>query len=227
MLRPESIQSNLDSRFCGNDVSEWIGWFFCFDKRTQKTITNHILFLRAFMDFQIIHFINSFWHWSRLDVFSQYISRNRTMIGIRTIVIILAIVFKRKYRKFVLFSFMLAWILFYGVSEIGFKTLLTQETGIRPRPYVTYSWTIQAIGKQYSDSSFPSSHMVLTVAMITVLIILFPAVRPYAILYALLMMWSRMHNGMHYPSDVLAGAFFWILCGWIAVVLSRRVFPAK
>jgi undecaprenyl-diphosphatase len=179
------------------------------------------------MDFQIINFINHLWQWSRLDIFSQYISRNQTMIIIRTIVIILAIIIKKKYRKFVVLSFILAWILFYGVSEIGFKTLLTQETGVRPRPYVTSSWTIQSIGKQYSDSSFPSSHMVLTVAMITVLIILFPAVRPYAILYALLMAWSRMHNGMHYPSDILAGAVLWIWCGRVAVVLSRRVFQSK
>ncbi|MEI6118168.1 MAG: phosphatase PAP2 family protein [bacterium] len=64
------------------------------------------------------------------------------------------------------------------------------------------------MGKQYNDSSFPSSHMVLTVAMATVSILLFPAVRPYAILYALLMAWSRMHNGMHYPSDILAGTLF-------------------
>ncbi|MCX6824386.1 MAG: phosphatase PAP2 family protein [candidate division SR1 bacterium] len=179
------------------------------------------------MDFQIANFINHFGQGSRRDVFSQYISRNRTMIIIRTLVIILAVIFKRKYRKFVVFSFVLARTLFYGVSEIGFKTLLVQETGIKLRPYVTYSGTIQAIGKQYSDSSFPSSHMVLTVAMITVLIILFPAVRPYAILYVLLMAWSRMHNGMHYPSDIIAGTFFGILCGWIAVVLSKRVFVSK
>ena len=176
------------------------------------------------MDFQIANFINHFWQWSRRDIFSQYISRNRTMIFIRTLVIILAVIFKRKYRKFVVLSFVLAGVLFYGVSEIGFKTLLVQETGIKPRPYITYSWTIQPIGKHYNDSSFPSSHMVLTVAMATVIILLFPVVRPYAILYVLLMAWSRMHNGMHYPSDILAGTFFWILCGWIAVVLSKRVF---
>jgi undecaprenyl-diphosphatase len=52
--------------------------------------------------------------------------------------------------------------------------------------------------------------MVLTVAMITVLIILFPAVWPYAMLYALLMAWSRMFNGMHYPSDILAGTLLGI-----------------
>jgi len=205
---------------------EW-GGLFLFDKRAQKTITNHILFLLTFMDFQMLTFINQFWHGTRIDIFSQYISRNRSMIIIRAVVIILAMVFKKKYWKFVLFSFVLAGVLFYGVSEIGFKKILTQETGIKPRPYITYSWTIHPIGKHYSDSSFPSSHMILTVAMITVLIILFPSLRPYAILYALLMAWSRMYNGMHYPSDILAWAFFWILCGWIAVVLSRRVFESK
>jgi undecaprenyl-diphosphatase len=179
------------------------------------------------MDLQIVNFINKFWHWTRLDIFSQYISRNRTMIVIRWLVIVLAMIIKKKYRRFVLFSFVLAGILFYGVSEIGFKTLLTQETGIRSRPYVTYSWTIHPIGKQYNDSSFPSSHMVLTVAMLTVVILLFPAMRPYAVLYALLMAWSRIYNGMHYPSDILAGTFFWILCGRGAVVLSKRVFSSK
>jgi undecaprenyl-diphosphatase len=126
------------------------------------------------------------------------------MLIIRAIVIAIALFLKKKYWRFVLFSFVLAGTLFYGVSEIGFKTLLTQETGIRPRPYVTHTETIKAIGKVYSDSSFPSSHMVFTVAMITVLILLFPAIWPYAIFYALLMARSRIYNGMHYPSDILA-----------------------
>ncbi len=128
------------------------------------------------------------------------------MIGIRTLIIILAILLKKKYRKFVVFAFILAAGLSYSLSDIGFKTALIHETGIRQRPYMAHSTTIQPIGKLYTDSSFPSTHMALTVAMITVLILLFPAVRPYAILYALLMAWSRMHNGMHYPSDILAGA---------------------
>ncbi|EKD24973.1 MAG: phosphoesterase PA-phosphatase related protein [uncultured bacterium (gcode 4)] len=179
------------------------------------------------MDFQIVTLINQFWHTSRLDIFSQYISRNWWIVIIRAIVVALAMIFKKKYRKFVLFSFVLAGALFYLTSEIGFKTLLVQETGIRPRPYVAHADIIQPIGNQYADSSFPSSHMALTVAMITVLIMLFPAVRPYAILYALLMAWSRIYNGMHYPSDVLVGSILWIICGWIGVVLSRRVFRSK
>jgi undecaprenyl-diphosphatase len=132
------------------------------------------------------------------------------MIIIRSLVIALAVILKKKYRKYILLSFVFAAGLFYLVAEIGFKTVLVNEIGIRPRPYVVHAEIIKPIGKLYSDSSFPSSHITLTVAMITVLIILFPAMRPYAILYALLMAWSRMYNGMHYPSDVLAGAILGI-----------------
>lgn len=179
------------------------------------------------MDFQLLSFINQFWHGTRVDMFSQYISMHQSMLVIRTLVIALALYFKKKHRRFVLLSFVLAGAVFYLTSEIGFKGLLTQETGIRPRPYVAHADIIHPIGKHYSDSSFPSSHMVLTVAMITVLIILFPAVWPYAILYALLMAWSRMYNGMHYPSDILVGTIVGILCGRIGVILSKRVFPSK
>lgn len=178
------------------------------------------------MDFQIVNFINQFWHGTFLDIISQYISRSQSMLIIRAIVITIALFLKKKYWRFVLLSFVFAWTLFYVTSEIGFKKLLTQETGIRPRPYVTHTESISPIGKNYSDSSFPSSHIVFTVSMITVLIMVFPAMWPYAILYALLMAWSRMYNGMHYPSDILAWAIFWILCGWISVVLSKKVFPS-
>lgn len=179
------------------------------------------------MDFQIVSLINQFWHGTRVDTFSQYISRNRSMIIIRVVVIIIVMILKKKYRRFVLLSFVLAGMLFYGVSEIGFKKLLIQETGIRTRPYVAHAELIQPIGKHYSDSSLPSSHMVLTVAMITVLIILFPTVWPYAILYALLMAWSRIYNGMHYPSDILVWSILGLWCGYIGVVLSKRVFVSK
>ncbi len=179
------------------------------------------------MDFQVLSFINQLGHGTRVDIISQYISWNRSMIIIRVLVISLALMFKKKYRKFVLFSFVLAGTLFFGVSEIGFKTLLVQETGIRIRPYIAHVNVIQPIGKRYTDSSFPSSHMVITVAMLTVLILIFPALWPYAVLYALLMARTRMHNGMHYPSDILAWIFFWFFCGWIGVILSRKVFASK
>lgn len=158
------------------------------------------------MDLQIVNFLNHLGQGTWVDSFSRYISRNRTMTIIWALVITLAIFFKKRYRKSILISFVIAGGLFYLIAELGFKTLLPQEIGSRSRPYVAHADFIQPIGTHYSDPSFPSSHMALTVALATVLILLFPALWPYVIIYVLLMAWSRMHNGMHYPSDIVAGA---------------------
>jgi hypothetical protein len=92
--------------------SEW-GGFFLFDKRTWKTITNKILFLFISMDFQLLSFINQFGHGTRLDIFSQYISWDISLLIVWAVVIALALFFKKKYWKFVLLSFVFAGILFY------------------------------------------------------------------------------------------------------------------
>jgi membrane-associated phospholipid phosphatase len=42
----------------------------------------------------------------------------------------------------------------------------------------------------------------------------------------LLMAFSRMHNGMHYPSDVLMGSLlgigYWLLSVWIAKKIMKK-----
>lgn len=179
------------------------------------------------MDFHIISLLNHRWQGTWIDVFSWFISRRYAIAIIRIIVITLAIVYRKKYWKKIILSFVLALGLAYFIAEVGFKTVLVDEIGIRPRPYVAHITEISPIGKQYADSSFPSTHMMITLAMVTVLIILFPTLRPYAILYALIMARSRMHNGMHYPSDVLAWALIGICCGWLAIVISKKVLPTK
>lgn len=43
-----------------------------------------------------------------------------------------------------------------------------------------------------------------------------------ALLLAGLISWSRVYLGLHFPSDVLAGAVIGTGCGWLAVWLSSR-----
>ena len=116
-------------------------------------------------------------------------------------------------RKQLLISLAIGSLLFLLVNELTFKHLLLDITGMRLRPYVAHQDLITPIGKQFSDSSFPSSHMASTVMILTILVRLFPVSRPIAIIFALLMAFSRMHNGMHYPSDVLAGTVLGIVYG--------------
>ena len=98
--------------------------------------------------------------------------------------------------------------LYVGVS-IGVGGVLTQalKYGInRPRPHVTYP-DIQAYEGE-TDLSFPSGHTSLAFSAATALCLKYP--KWYVIvpssLWACSVGYSRMNLGMHYPSDVLAGA---------------------
>lgn len=95
----------------------------------------------------------------------------------------------------------------------------------RLRPYQAMP-EVQTCPKPLQDSSFPSGHTTAIFAWIVPLLlaggIWSLAFTPAAMIIALSVAWSRMHLGLHYPSDVAAGAiigtvtayavyYFWIV----------------
>ncbi len=76
---------------------------------------------------------------------------------------------------------------------------------LRPRPFNVYP-AIVCAGKTLDQFSFPSGHTMHAVAFSIVAVSYFPAliwlVFPFSVLVGL----SRPILGLHYPSDVLAGA---------------------
>jgi undecaprenyl-diphosphatase len=94
---------------------------------------------------------------------------------------------------------------------------------LRPRPYEVVP---QAVLRQdpAHGTSFPSAHTCITVAVVLVLV---PFVsRPAAVAavaYAVLVAWSRVYVGVHYPLDVVAGAGLGLVAGGLVVaVLAWR-----
>jgi len=90
----------------------------------------------------------------------------------------------------------LAWVLAHVAKAVA----------DRPRPYEVMA---DAVLRQQPahGTSFPSSHTAVTLA-VAIAIVPFLA-RPLAaagIAYAVLVGWSRVYLGVHYPLDVLAGA---------------------
>lgn len=75
----------------------------------------------------------------------------------------------------------------------------------RPRPFNVYP-AIVCTGKTLDQFSFPSGHTLHAVSFSLIAVFYFPAliwlVAPFTLLVAL----SRPILGLHYPSDVLAGA---------------------
>jgi undecaprenyl-diphosphatase len=79
------------------------------------------------------------------------------------------------------------------------------------------------LGPPSARHSFPSGHTATSFACATILAAYVPRLRVPFFLLAALIGLSRIYNGMHYPSDVLAGAIlgvlvaFGVVRAWAAV----------
>lgn len=77
-----------------------------------------------------------------------------------------------------------------------------------------------------SGRSFPSSHAVNNFAAAMLFALFFPRARIWLFTFAALVAYSRVYVGVHYPSDVLAGAAIGAGLAWIIVRGSARLIPA-
>jgi membrane-associated phospholipid phosphatase len=91
----------------------------------------------------------------------------------------------------------------------------------RDRPYVRYS-DLEAIS-HVTTPSFPSGHTSAAFAAATSITIAIPKwyVAMPAFIWAGSVGYSRMHLGVHYPSDVLAGAIIGSGSAWLSYELNK------
>jgi len=95
----------------------------------------------------------------------------------------------------------------------------------RTRPQYQYSSKIFSLS-QANTKSFPSGHTTIAFATATTLALEYKkwyiAVPAYA--WATGVAYSRMYEGKHYPSDVLAGAALGVGSAWLSHWLSKKLF---
>ena len=94
-----------------------------------------------------------------------------------------------------------------GLALNGFITVIMKEAIGRPRPFVTHGDLIYK--KTHAGSlSFPSGHTSSAFQWATNCVLLKPKwyVAVPAYMYACGIGYSRMHLGVHYPTDILGGA---------------------
>jgi membrane-associated phospholipid phosphatase len=94
-----------------------------------------------------------------------------------------------------------------GSTYIGASLIATvvKYSVNRPRPFITYSY-LEAIGEGGSPS-FPSGHTCDAFATATAISLAYPKwyIIVPAYLWASAVGYSRIHLGVHYPSDILGG----------------------
>jgi undecaprenyl-diphosphatase len=77
------------------------------------------------------------------------------------------------------------------------------------------------------DSSFPSGHAASSFACATVLAAAVPRARVALYVLAALVGWSRLYVGVHYPSDVIAGALLGVALGLLVLRAPRMLAAAR
>lgn len=179
---------------------------------------------------EIVVYLNSL-NSKNISKVSEFISNVTVLfVGwILFIAIMMAINFEMGTKLF--FELALVFIIHYFFSELVIKYGSKKLLLIRKRPYVQYPKEIKGIGKNFSDSSFPSSHMASVSGGLIVLNSFFPMLWPVFIVFALVLGLSRLSNGMHYPSDIVAGVILGFIYGFTTlsvypqlVVLIKRIF---
>jgi undecaprenyl-diphosphatase len=89
------------------------------------------------------------------------------------------------------------------VSTIVYKWL--KKRTLRPRPYQAHA-SIEHFATPLDSLSFPSGHTLHAVAFTLVALAYYPALAWLLLPFTALIALSRVVLGLHYPSDVLAGA---------------------
>ena len=101
-------------------------------------------------------------------------------------------------------------------AEAEFSTDALKALTDRARP------ALHTLVAEPSSSSFPSGHAATSFACAVVLAGLVPRVRGVVIVLATLVALSRLYVGVHFPTDVLAGAAWGGAIGLGVLTLARR-----
>lgn len=111
------------------------------------------------------------------------------------------------------------------VMEFILNNLFLKKLIARPRPYEIFR-EVDLLVMRARDSSFPSGHTGSAFAISLVFYLLLPEkFKGYgwlAILLSVLMGYSRLYVGIHYPTDVLGGALLGCLTSIFAVRLLKN-----
>ncbi|WP_413585980.1 phosphatase PAP2 family protein [Bdellovibrio sp. HCB274] len=173
------------------------------------------------LDKRLFTLINSEWTAPWADAFFPFITdlHKKDPVKIVCIPLIIALfIWRRGWKKgcTIFVMAVLSVSLSDGIGNWGFK-----KTVQRPRPANTENLTV-TVRAPFGGYSFVSNHATNIFNFATFVAVIFPVAAAPMMTLALVVSYSRVYNGVHFPTDILAGAILGIITGIVMARLCQR-----
>ncbi|MBI2417622.1 MAG: phosphatase PAP2 family protein [Ignavibacteriales bacterium] len=169
------------------------------------------------IDTAVFYFFNHALSNRVFDIFFSFITTSRNWVPVYIIGIMWIIYTKKKKGAVIV---LLALLLVALTDMLGFRVF--KEIFARPRPFKTLTDVLLPNGPT-GTFSFPSNHALNNFAIATFFSAIYPKARVWLFIAASLVAISRVYTGVHYPSDILAGAAAGAAFGYLFVRLHQYI----
>lgn len=150
-----------------------------------------------------------------LDFISTVIS-SYLFIALAILLVMLCVVFSP---KIIHKTRTMALIILAVCFNLLLANVISKNILFSPRPYVVLE-NVHVLGVVQKDSTLPSSHVSLAASVLIALVWYNPFLWPW-LFFVLIMGWSRIYNGMHWPGDILLGIMTGFVSVWISFLILK------
>lgn len=168
------------------------------------------------LDLYLFNLINQFaGRWARLDYLGMFLAQYFEYFLLLCLLLFLAVNFK-KYWRMVAESVVVAVFTRFVLAEI------IRWLWFRPRPFVSLNF-VPLVDQSPAEASFPSGHASFYFALSTIIYCYNKKAGILFYIASFFIAISRIFVGIHWPSDILAGAVLGVLVGWVLNRVFKKI----